>query len=305
MIYVNAQIFMRDGSDIVAANRIEPLPCEGTIVRGIEWLVPVTDRGRFSHYRAGVIQDVQPTPDSIKVIRLEITSKNQTVWIPIPNNGTLADWVNKCNMCCGNSPSMTLVTPPAVIIETTPCPSTPQGTPVYTFFDTFPQNPNALNISLSGSFNGAFPGVQPPAGGFANVAAVLTWVQANWAAYGTWTLENGNTRLQLESTTVTSAGFALGLVPKTYCLDIDANDGDVVDELVIGNQTISIPQTTIETANPQALYFAVQQYLPGVQLVFDSNNANAPYLQYTGLMVPVKFMLAGVDKAAWANGVCF
>lgn len=305
MVTIKSQIFFRNGFDIVAANRSEPLPCYGTQAFGTEWIVPIVRRGRLDHYRPGVIQDTKPTPDAIKVIKLEITGTNQTVLIPIPDNGTVGDWVNKCNQCCGTSPTMTVVTPPPVVIEQEPCPTDPGGVLTRTFFDLYPDNPNSLNIGMIGSFNGSFPGVQPPSAGFATPALALAWAQANWAAYGTWTNQNAATKLQLVSTTTLTAGFSLFLVPEIYCLEIAAYNGDEVNQIVISGQTIDIDQLTIETANPQALYFAIADLLPGLQFLQDSNNANAPYIQYTGLQVPVKLMLDGVDVAVFTSGVCF
>jgi hypothetical protein len=83
------------------------------------------------------------------------------------------------------------------------------GTCAETFNTALPVLAGGEHYELAaGVFNGvaaaapAAPGAGTP---FADAAALLTWVQANWNEYGTWSLQSGNTVLRLVSTTLDTA----------------------------------------------------------------------------------------------------
>src|SRR5690606_283619 len=113
--------------------------------------------------------------------------------------------------------------------------------------------------------NDDYASVIPPAAGFANMAAVLVWVNANWAAYGTWSLVDvggGLENLQLVSTTVTSGYLELGLVAASYCLEVPT-PATTANAIVIDGVTIEFPEVVVDQANPALLVNAIAPFFTG------------------------------------------
>src|SRR4051812_30203503 len=178
----STQVIQRNEISYAACPRTENIPCEGTIIQGLWWAVPQVYGGGIDGYKItkGEIRDnyTKPSADSIRVLRVYNAIANNTYWIAVADADTEAVFVDKCNACCGATPSMGVVTIPDPIIEQAPCADVPNGTPLYTFEFPIPANPNTLMIALNDfTFNGVAGTPTPTAGGYASAAAILTWVQ--------------------------------------------------------------------------------------------------------------------------------
>ncbi len=79
---------------------------------------------------------------------------------------------------------------------------------VFTF--AIPANPSSLHYNISGEMiNGSAASPTPPTGTFTTTGAMATWLNANQAAYGTWTISGSN--LVLTSPTTYSAALTIAV----------------------------------------------------------------------------------------------
>lgn len=302
--YVKGQIALRNGIDLTAQNVVEQLPCEKVEVIGCEWLIPQQQGGRFTGY-ARRISPTKPTVDSIHAVRLSVIPHNSDVWVPIGDSSNESDWTSRCNACCGTNPAMPVITYPTPIVENTVCPVVSGGTSAYTFTATFPEDALSFNIGLSASFNGAYPTPAISAAGFATPADMLTWIQANWGAYGTWsinTLAGSVKQLQLTGATTTSAGLHLYLIAKTYSVTLPTVAG-MIDTITIDGVDITFPAVSLDAANPYAALNAIAAYLDGTLTVISGGTPAKVEYEFTGLQVPTTLKLStGGTVATFAAG---
>ncbi len=198
------------------ANNKRPISGDSQVL-GTGWLVPTfygaTDK--FEYVEQGLNGGVAPTADSLQFVKVFNEALGRTQYVL----GTQADWVSRANACCGSTPEMPNVVIPAIINESIPCvpivcaPSSAGST----FEDSAPVLAAGQAILPVGSNAGvAFTPAAPPAG-FASLASALTWIQANWGAYGTWTMiekPNGDdVGIKLNGTTVKQGSFSLSIRP--------------------------------------------------------------------------------------------
>lgn len=277
------------------------IPCGSNMeVLDLYWAVPIINSGLLEYYRYDLTPS-KPSIDSMRTLRVKDNLSGQVYYIGLQDDQTESTYVDACNGCCGTTPDIsTGVVVPPIDYEEAPCPTIPSGTPVYDFYIPIPANPNSFSYSLSGTFN-SVAGTPTPNASYANAAAILTWLQANWGAYGTWTLENSNQVLHLSSTTTKTAYINVELIAQAYCFTYP-NSATVVNGIKIGGVNVLFPEITFSVANKQALVDALTPYLIGT---YDTTT-HTELLQYTGLQVPDNLTIDGADVAGttFTAGIC-
>lgn len=282
---------------------LQNISCDGATVVGMAWMDPVYNNAKVLQEYMKCLETAKPSPDAIRVIIVQtLQPENHMYYIAVADDADASIFTDLCNACCGDTPSTPAYVPPAPVTEDCPCIGADGN---YTYQWPMPANPNGLPISLSGSFNNAY-GVPSPNASYANNAAVLAWLLANWAGYGTWTLTG--TILKLVSATAKCAGLNLALIGKTYCLAGGAAvtaDSIVIQTNATGpvTTTITFPDgpVTFDSASIASLQYVLARLLVGL---FRINAGPSNKLQYIGQQVPVKLQLAGVDKTAFTSGIC-
>lgn len=287
------------------------ISCDNTNVVGMKWMVPLYNNSVFQEWQTN-LENTKPTPDSIRVVVVQtLNPEKHTYYIAVDDAAVPSVFTDLCNACCGATPSAPAYTLPVPIVQDCPC--TDPATGNYLFTWVVPNNPNGLNIVLSGIFNGAVVTPVPTGGGYANIAAILTWVQANWAAYGTWTSVGQALKLSATSTQAKCAGVGFALVPATYCFTYPSGSSTMTADSIVIQTNATGPVTvvtkfiggsiTFSNTNTGPLLFALSALMPGV---FAVNPGVTNKLNYTGLLVPVKLQLAGVDVAGggFVSGIC-
>lgn len=171
-----AQVVRRNSYDFTCQHQ-ESILCQNSTVEGIYWRIPTS--------RAGVAtgfvfrkSESKPTPDSMKTIRIHDNINNITYYVAIADNADATAFTNACEACCDDVQPMDLVAMPDIIIEEEGCPDE-DGDYLYFAIVTTPA-PSGTVYRLFGSVNGvALPAA--PDEGFASLAALETWADANWS----------------------------------------------------------------------------------------------------------------------------
>lgn len=305
--YVTAQVFAKNTIDLSPCLPVESLNCDNIRIGSMYWGVPQIIHGQFAGYKR-LMSNTKPTPDSVRLIGLYDFRAFINYYLPVVDDATPTTWSDLCNGCCGTNPALANYVVPVPIVEDSPCPDVPGGTPTYTYEFLLPANPNSLNIALAGSFNGSYGTPTPTVGGYANYAAIQTWLAANWSAYGTWTQHTvgSNTFQKLVSTTSISAGVQFGLVPKNYCLAIPAGTNNI-NTLTADGVDIPLGFTlAMNPSNPQALFNALAPYLNqdnGLSFRTAGTPATSK-IGYNGTLVPQSVKLDASVIASFTSGVC-
>ena len=230
--FITAQVIKKDTFLFAEAPQTIALPCEEARLIDIGWAKPLVHNSVVVDYQKILIAPAKPSVDSIRIIIIEV--EGSQYWVIAPDNATNTTFTNQCNACCGSTPSMPAVTifPPVQQI----CPCLDADGTNRTFVWPMPFNPSALRIAFTGTFDGAAIAPTPPAS-FANNAAVVAWLIANAAGYGTWSLTSGV--LKLVSSTVKCAGLTFSLVPASFCYTYDDGETTITaDGVVIGGENI-------------------------------------------------------------------
>lgn len=283
--------------------QVKNINCDGAKVVGMGWERPIYLHGNVLQEWQLSLESAKPSPDSIRVIIVDVNQpESHRYYIAVADNATSATFTDLCNACCGDTPTTPVYTPPVPITEDCPCIDANSN---YNYVWPLPANPNGLNIVMWGSVNGAYMAPAPPAS-FANKAAILTWLNANVASWGTWGTTGNN--ITLVSTTSKCAGLSFDLLPQTFCLP--GGGAVTVDSLVVQtNATGPVTATvvfpggpiTFDTTTMGSIQYMLQRLLQGDFLINPGPTNN---LQYTGKQVPVKLQLAGVDVVAFTAGAC-
>lgn len=316
--YVLATVLAQNGVQFLAALGRTPLKreidCESVVVRGVEYFIPVKDSGQVQEYTRrmdgpGFLTDSVGNPvinDSIKALHLWDAKANNNIWIALDSDQDATTFTNFCNQCCGQGNDFTTgqTAPATPILEDTVCPTPATGTATYNYLAASPANPYGSNIiPTSFTYNGGKPTpVAFTAGGYASVAALVTWANTNLGALGTWSSVNG--QLALASTTVKNIHLELALVPKTYCLTLGAL---TATSLVVRNSDdtadVSIPITPISTdvSNSANVANLVRSLLAGTVTVVPVSSVD--HVQYIGTQKPVRFT-DGTTSVTFASGAC-
>lgn len=275
------------------------IPCENVDPIGLEWLVPDKRDGFLEGYNKSLntVAD-KPSADSIRVFHVYDKASRNHYYIAVDDAFVMDDFRDLCNACCGENPEFALVNLPELDLSYSVEDTDNDGD--FEFIFPVPYNPNGLDLDIASSYFDGVAGT-PSGGPFANAAALLTWLQANEAAQGTWSLINSNKSVKLVSTTVESAALDIDVVAESYCFTVP-NAGTMVDGIKIGGNISLFPGGAIDANNKALLVNTIKDILPGVY----DDDTHAEKIQYTGTDVPQNLTLDGADVAntTFVAGVC-
>ena len=156
------------------------VPCGSLHVQGVVWFIPTQSNGAQTGYQQRRSQ-TKPTPDSVKTVRVKDQVSGSTYWLLINDNENESIITDTCAECCGAVTPLPNVIIPTIIIEEVGCPEIVSSVETYNYLSIAPVSSRYRAV---GSKNGvAFTPAQPGAG-FATLAALVVWADANWSAYG-------------------------------------------------------------------------------------------------------------------------
>lgn len=179
--------------------------CTNAVTQGTEWFIPTVANGVLKGYSRRK-SSTKPTPDSVKTVRVKDFESGNIYWLLIADNGTEALFNDHCAACCDNQTPMPDVTVPAPLIEEPGCCEAPQPVSCnYNYFAIAPALPVGAAYSLNASKNGTPLTPAAPGAGFASLAALVSWANTNWAAFGTFSVSG-------QKVTFTSADGATGSI---------------------------------------------------------------------------------------------
>jgi hypothetical protein len=177
---VLAQLLRKNNWDYECVHQ-ESILCSDSVVEGIYWRVPViSGLGVLSGFRYE-ISESKPSDDAVKAVRVRDRKNNITYYVAVADNADASVFTEACNACCDGDTELATVALPEPIIEEVGC-ADEDGDIDY--FAIVPETVEATEVyMLSGSINGeALPAA--PDAGFADLAALETWADANWNSGG-------------------------------------------------------------------------------------------------------------------------
>lgn len=262
-------------SNCTVTGGTDNIPTIGTFVLSAEWMVPITVLGQFQGFQLldATGQSVPPTPGCWKILNLK--NERQQWAVAIANTdeiGGNSQWGTYANGLGGSLPSMPIVALPFPVIQSKPIPP-PAGTVTTgnVFYFTFPLNPQGLGYNIQCVwFNGVAPVTPFVPGSITTPAAFVTWANANWGSYGTWS-SNGLTVILASPSTavtpVTLAGLNAQLVPATYCLSLTSF---LIGQNVNGIGFGSAPVNAFGAFQLTGSYASLQQLVTAIKPFFDT-----------------------------------
>lgn len=257
------------------------------------WIVP---NPSFTGYNFP--QFTAPSPSSafdIECVQVKIGTDTFRL------SGLLSELIELCNQCC-EADSFTL-TPIAYT------PLTPQAAPVFIdngdctcssfYYFRLPADsdtPKAFTIKFY--CNGVLIGTSST---FTTVAQALAYAQANWAAYGTWTLDGAVLTLENATNPVcTHANLVVTYTTRTYCLDIHLLNGLTFNQYVTDGFVSETGTIAISSTGATALVAQLQPFVGDGTLTAYSLNR----VLYTGTGLPQALKLNGSTIATFTSGTC-
>jgi hypothetical protein len=181
------------------------------------WAVPVKE-----DYVKGFrweIAESAPTYDSIACIRVK-SLLNGDSWVVI---GTREQYFATGAACCDASPFPTMVTDVRLIFpaEQYTCPTVIGGVTYYDANFALPVLQGGQHYEFAGSISAdsnvdtkPTPLTPTPPTNITTVGALITWLNTNWAAAGTWSSTNTPISIRVRSTTAArTIGFTACAVP--------------------------------------------------------------------------------------------
>lgn len=241
-----------------------------SVSMGYYWLIPIVQGNRVVRYNELVaVDNVKPQPDAFKIQRLKDALDANTEYgiAVLDTDGITSNtFVDSCNGCCGDTPTMPNVSIPAPIIQSGPA-STTDG--VNRFVFPFPSNPFSYPIAVPYPwFNGA-AGTPITAGDAVTTAAqAATWATTNWSDYGTWTSSGDALILDSASTDtvyVTKAGMQPALVPQSFCIDLSSFSIPAAVngvKLGTGTTTLAVSPFMLSSTSGDTVINALKKYMP-------------------------------------------
>ncbi len=237
--------------------------CNNITIIGSFWRVPFVVGTVITKYTdlVAVNDSTPPTPDSLKVLRIQDLSDMSVYDIAIANTDNIAtssppnQFAYLCDGTGGTLPVMPDVTIPFPIIQFAPT-STDGTNNVFTF--AFPNNPTSLLYSIPAPwFNGVAGSPAYSPAGKTTAAQFVTWANSNWSAYGTWASSGNVVTLTSLVTNVTQAGMQIALTPAAFCFDLSAySTPALVNGVKFGTgDTVSVPAFML-TNDPNVLMSA-------------------------------------------------
>lgn len=173
---VYAQIVRKNAYDYNCLHQ-ESINCEMAVSEGFYWRIPTTKGGVHTGfiYRKS---ETKPTADSVKTIRVRDRADGTIYYVAVADDANDQVFNDACNACCDAVEPLPTVTLPDIIIEEEGC-ADEDGD--YNYIAYTQEEPGAGEVyRLSGSVNGE-PLPAAPAEGFASLADLATWADANWA----------------------------------------------------------------------------------------------------------------------------
>lgn len=211
------------------------IPCSDSEIIGSYWRIPQSLGNRVIGYQYQVDNQTPnpPTPDSIKILRVKLTNTAGITQVDfaIVNTDHIAttsppnQYAYLCDGVGGTLPVMPTVTIPYPILQTPPQITDNAGD--NTFIFPFPANTGGLEYQMNSIWlNGAAPTPAYVAAGITTVAGVVTYANAHWGIYGTWSNPSTDI-LQLYSPVgatqqVANAGMNVQLAPVNFCFNLTA-----------------------------------------------------------------------------------
>lgn len=181
------------------------IPCgetDNVQVRGDFWLVPRKINGVFMGYNVQGKIGTAPTPDSVAAFGIFDKQTGDNLY----GLGTVAQY----RTACGGGAALPLATTiPVVVPEIDLCAPLTKGGTDFTTWWGLPAKAGSDEYRAWVIYNNTQP-VAALAGGHTDLAAMVTWLNANYAAAGTWSADTG--RLKLVRTTAAKIGvtFTVG-----------------------------------------------------------------------------------------------
>jgi hypothetical protein len=295
--YIMAQILKTsivDTFKFECANPIPKTPVPTTYeIVGEEYFAPDVVNG--FHQGWTLIDSVNLPANAVLTTRLRDRSSGSTIWIL----GAKLDWATRADACCGTLPEMPEITLPALLDTEEPCGisvCTPAN-PVYTYQAAFVAPLiTGQKLTVVGNNDGVAFTPSAPGAGFASVAAALTWLQANWGAYGTWSAV-GTTGIKLESNGVTKGYFDLRLQDVVSCVVIAA--AQVIDR-VVHNGREYLLNKSITIVDAATLIPQIKDYFAdGTLTAFSSTK-----ITYTGKGIPTSLKNGSTVVDSFSVGAC-
>lgn len=307
--FVKALVFRLNHHTYDAAPREMQVPCEGARPVGIEyWNPSITDGVQNGYYPT---QDATlAQADTIKTIRIRNDISNDTYWLVVDSADGVEKFTDMCNACCGATPDMTTGLSYPVVTNELTIAANADGDSIYTF--AVPANPFGADLLIAAlSYNGGSTvGATPTAGGYATLAALVSWLNTNASVMGTWTAINSNKTVQLVAATgVTSANLDMDLEAAVFCLDLPAVAATVavltVEDAAGADQDITLPTLTLSEANRVAVLAELKKHLIGTTEIVVIGGTDYR-IQYTGNMKPVAVKSADLTTTvvAFSSGAC-
>lgn len=287
-----------------------PLPYSGVstnfVSQGEEWFVPERRGGIFFQYNMDYGASA-PTTDSVRTVRLKNEVTQETFWIL----GTEADWLERANGCCGETPVMPEITFPNPVAIEEPCCETviSESACTYTYRAVALAKITGQKYQLEGRCGGTEFTPAPPGAGFATAALALTWAQANWGAYGTFSAiqdDDLNTiGIKLVSETCATGYLNIKFLVQSFCLDITAHID--ADYNAIKHNAVVVPLGFTANVGEQA-----QTVIDVIKAHFADGTLTAPdqdKINYAGTGVPVSIGNVDADGVytpllAFGAGAC-
>jgi hypothetical protein len=161
--------------------------CDKLQIIGTFWRQPVLDvGGNVVGYNEIPASQPKPSTDSYKVVKAY--SEIDLVTIIIDDAQTSQIVLDACAVCCGDAPIVFNTPVPPVFKEQKPC-TDANGNRV--IVKTRPICNNGIVVTFTANGDNPTP---DPQSSYATAQEFVTWANANWSAYGTWELVNGNTQ---------------------------------------------------------------------------------------------------------------
>jgi hypothetical protein len=295
--YIMAQVFKTnifDSFQFECANPIPrtPVPVSYEVVDE-EHYAPDVVNG--FHQGWTLIDSVNLPSNAILTTRLRDKATGSTIWIL----GTKVNWATRANGCCGSLPEMPEITLPVILESEEPC-GIIDCTPVAAKYEYFASHqPDIIagqKLTVVGRNDGVAFTPAAPGAGFATVADALTWVQANWGAYGTWTAV-GTKGIKLSSEGVTKGYFDLRLQNTSHCVTIAA--AQVINRIIHNGRTYDLGKN-ITIVDAATLIPQIKDYFADGDLTAFS----ATKINYAGLGVPGSLNNGSTVVTSFAAGAC-
>ncbi len=274
------------------------LDCNKTTVLG-EWFLEAQNCnnglcfGKFSE------QNTEGT--RIQVVEV-LTDDGRALFL----SGELSDYTDKCNDCCGSTPTLTPITIPPFQMCDEICADASGN---YVFQIYLPTLADNQTYTLTGIFNGA-PASPTTSGPYDDPTDALAGVITDWSAYGDWTLVDGHI-LTLTSKTTTCAFLIAPLDKLDYCLTVDfpvTFDTIVRDDGNGGTKTITLDAPVTAAANT-SLAAALQHALVGGVYINPFSDgtlttAMPGKINYEGTGRPITIKLGVTTVGTWTTAAC-